>query len=72
MNNVPTRDRRRHLATAGSLALIALLAVGCGDDGGEPEAQETETVVVDVTATSSRTRATAATAATWRTTPGRP
>lgn len=47
MNTVPTRHRRRHLATAGSLALIALLAVGCGDDEGDPEAQETETVVVD-------------------------
>ena len=47
MNTVPTRHRRRHLATAGSLALIALLAVGCGDDEGDPEAQETETVFVD-------------------------
>lgn len=47
MNRVPNRHRRRHLATVGSLALIALLAVGCGDDEGDPEAQETETVFVD-------------------------
>jgi hypothetical protein len=47
VNTVPPRHRRRHLATAGSLALIALLAVGCGDDEGDPEAQETETVFVD-------------------------
>ncbi|WP_183092577.1 hypothetical protein [Nocardioides stalactiti] len=42
---------RRCLAAAGSLALVALLAVGCGDDGGDSAAQETETVVVtaDVT-----------------------
>lgn len=48
MNHVPARRPRRFLATAGSLALISLLAVGCGDDdGGEAEAQETETVFVD-------------------------
>ena len=46
MNPVPTR-RRRLVATAGSLALISLLAAGCGDDGGDAEAQETETVFVD-------------------------
>src|SRR6186713_1487617 len=47
VNTVPPRHRRRHLATAGCLALIAFLAVGCGDDEGDPEAQETETVFVD-------------------------
>jgi hypothetical protein len=48
VNHVPTsRPRRRLLATAASLAAISLLAVGCGDDGGDAEAQETETVFVD-------------------------
>ncbi|MDZ5620151.1 hypothetical protein [Nocardioides bizhenqiangii] len=47
MQHVPTRPHRRLLATAASLALVSLLAVACGDDGGDAEAQETETVVVD-------------------------
>lgn len=47
MNHVPTRRGRRALASAGVLALVSLLAVGCGDDGGETAAQETDTVVVD-------------------------
>lgn len=47
MNHVPTRRSRRLLATAGCLALVSLFAVGCGDDGGGAEAQETETVIVD-------------------------
>lgn len=46
MNHMPARHRR--LATiAGALAATSFLAVGCGDDGGDPAAQETETVVVD-------------------------
>ena len=47
MNPVPARRSRRLLTTAGSLALISLLAASCGDDGGDAEAQETETVTVD-------------------------
>ncbi len=47
MNHVPARRTRRLLTTVGSLALVSLLAVGCGDDGGEAEPQETETVTVD-------------------------
>ena len=46
MNRTSTRHRRL-VATAGALALVSLLAVGCGDDGGDAEAQETETVFVD-------------------------
>lgn len=43
---MPARNRR--LATiAGSLAATSFLTAGCGDDGGEAEAQETETVFVD-------------------------
>jgi hypothetical protein len=44
VKNVPAR---RSLATAGTLALVSLFAVGCGDDSGDAEATETETVVVD-------------------------
>ncbi|KAA1429388.1 hypothetical protein [Nocardioides antri] len=47
MNHVRTRHPRRVLATAGCLALVSLLAVGCGDDGGDADAEETETVYVD-------------------------
>jgi hypothetical protein len=48
VNHLPTRrPRRRLLSTAASLVAVSLLAVGCGDDGGEAEAQETETVFVD-------------------------
>ncbi len=47
MNNVAPRGRRRLVTTAGSLAVLSLLVVGCGDDGGDAAAQETETVVVD-------------------------
>jgi hypothetical protein len=42
VNHLPTRrPRRRLLSTAASLVAVSLLAVGCGDDGGEAEAQET-------------------------------
>jgi hypothetical protein len=47
VHHIATRRPRRLLATAGTLALVSLLAVGCGDDGGDAEAQETETVFVD-------------------------
>lgn len=46
MNRTPTRLRRL-VASAGALALVSLLAAGCGDDGGGADAQETETVFVD-------------------------
>lgn len=47
MSHARTARPRCAPAAAATLALVSLLAAGCGDDGGDAEAQETETVFVD-------------------------